>query len=43
VWRYFQESGNFENMEFIDMSAPTEPASDPIWAVVGYRKREGQS
>jgi SAM-dependent methyltransferase len=43
VWRYFQESGNFENMEFIDMSAPTEPGSDPIWAVVGYRKREGQS
>jgi len=42
VWRYFQSSGNFENMEAIDMSAPTEPPSDPIWAVVGYRKREGQ-
>jgi len=42
VSRYFQESGNFENMEVIDMSAPTEPPSDPIWAVVGYRKREGQ-
>ena len=39
---YFQESGNFENMEVIDMSAPTEPPSDPIWAVVGFRKREGQ-
>lgn len=42
VGRYFQESGNFENMEVIDMSAPTEPPSDPIWAVVGYRRREGQ-
>ena len=42
VSRYFQESGNFENMEVVDMSAPTEPPSDPIWAVVGYRKREGQ-
>ena len=42
VSRYFQESGNFENMEVIDMSAPTEPPSDPIWALVGYRKREGQ-
>ena len=41
VSRYFQESGNFENMEVIDMSAPTEPPSDPIWAVVGYRTREG--
>ena len=42
VSRYFQESGNFENMEVVDMSAPTEPPSDPIWAVVGYRKREGR-
>jgi SAM-dependent methyltransferase len=42
VSRYFQESGNFENMEVIDMSAQTEPPSDPIWAVVGYRMREGQ-
>jgi SAM-dependent methyltransferase len=42
VSRYFQQSGNFENMEVIDMSAPTEPPSDPIWAVVGYRKRESQ-
>jgi SAM-dependent methyltransferase len=40
VWRYFQESGRFENMEVIDQSAPTDPPSDPIWAVVGYRKRE---
>jgi SAM-dependent methyltransferase len=42
VSRYFQESRNFENMEVIDMSAPTDPPSGPIWAVVGYRKHEGQ-
>jgi hypothetical protein len=42
VRRYFQESGGFENMEAIDMSGPTDPPSDPIWAVAGYRKREGQ-
>ena len=42
VSRYFQESGNFENMEVIDMSAQTEPPSDPIWAVVGYCRCEGQ-
>ena len=42
VSRYFQEASNFESMDVIDMSAPTEPPSDPIWAVVGYRKREGQ-
>ena len=40
VRRYFQQSGGFENMEAIDMSAPTDPPTDPIWAVVGYRKRE---
>ena len=40
VWRYFRDSGAFENIEAIDLSAPTEPPSDPIWAVVGYRKRE---
>ncbi len=40
VWRYFQQSGAFESMEAIDMSAPTDPPSDPIWAVVGYHIRE---
>ena len=40
VWRYFQQSGGFENMEAIDVSAPTDPPTDPIWAVVGYRKHE---
>jgi SAM-dependent methyltransferase len=37
VWRYFQDCGGFENMEFIDCSGPTDPPSDPIWAVAGYR------
>ena len=41
VARYFMESGGFENIEFIDKSAPTTPVSDPVWAVVGYRTREG--
>lgn len=41
VTRYFMESGGFENIEFIDKSAPTTPVSDPVWAVVGYRTREG--
>ncbi len=40
VARYFMESGGFENIEFIDKSAPTTPPSDPLWAVVGYRTRE---
>jgi len=40
VTRYFMESGGFENIEFIDKSAPTTPSSDPVWAVVGYRTRE---
>lgn len=40
VGRYFMESGAFENIDFIDKSKTTAPPSDPIWAVVGYRKRE---
>ena len=40
VWRYFQESRGFENMETIDMSTPTDPPTDPIWAVSGFRRRE---
>ena len=43
VSSYFMESGAFENIEFIDRSAPTAPPSDPIWAVVGYRTREAKS
>jgi len=40
VARYFMESGGFENIEFIDKSAPTAPPTDPVWAVVGHRTRE---
>ena len=43
VGSYFMEAGAFENIDFIDRSAPTAPPSDPIWAVVGYKTREGQS
>ncbi len=43
VARYFMESQRFENIEFVDKSAPTTPPSDPIWAVVGYRTREASS
>ncbi|HYK64153.1 MAG TPA: class I SAM-dependent methyltransferase [Patescibacteria group bacterium] len=43
VGSYFKEAGAFENIDFIDRSAPTAPLSDPIWAVVGYKAREGQS
>ncbi len=42
VYRYFQEAGRFESMEVIDRSAPTDPPSDPIWAVAGYRAREDE-
>ena len=37
VGRYFRESGAFEKIDAIDKSAPTDPPSDPIYAVVGYR------
>ncbi|HXW85575.1 MAG TPA: methyltransferase domain-containing protein [Candidatus Binataceae bacterium] len=40
VGRYFQDSAVFENMDLIDRSGPSDPPSDPVWAVVGYRKRE---
>jgi len=40
VARYFMDAGGFENMDAIDKSAPTDPPSDPVWAVVGHRKRE---
>jgi SAM-dependent methyltransferase len=43
VGSYFKESAAFENIDFIDRSAPTAPPSDPIWAAVGYKPREGQS
>jgi SAM-dependent methyltransferase len=37
VGRYFKDSGAFENIDAIDKSAPTDPPSDPVYAVVGYR------
>lgn len=37
VMKYFAESGSFENIELFDRSAPTDPPSDPIWAVAGFR------
>src|SRR5258708_1093857 len=40
VGGYFMECGGFENIDFIDRSAPSVPPSDPIWAVVGYKTRK---
>ena len=37
VGRYFQDSGAFDKLSVIDKSAPTNPPSDPVWAVAGYR------
>ena len=37
VREYFAGSAAFEKIETIDRSAPTDPLSDPIWAVAGYR------
>jgi SAM-dependent methyltransferase len=37
VGSYFKESGAFENIAAIDKSAPINPPSDPVYAVVGYR------
>lgn len=34
---YFAQSAAFEKIESIDRSAPTNPPSDPIWAVLGYK------
>ncbi|HEY9156882.1 hypothetical protein [Candidatus Binatus sp.] len=31
----FMESGAFENMDFIDRSAPAAPPPDPVWAMAG--------
>jgi SAM-dependent methyltransferase len=37
VTRYFAESGAFDKIELFDRSAPTDPPSDPIWAVAGFK------
>jgi SAM-dependent methyltransferase len=34
---YFAQSAAFEKIQFIDASAPTDPPSDPIWAVAGFK------
>jgi hypothetical protein len=33
------DAGCFENIEFIDRSRDDGDQSDPIWAVIGRRKR----
>ena len=38
VRSYFDESGTFEKIELIDHSQRPGVPSDPIWAVVGYKK-----
>jgi len=38
VKRYFAEARTFENIELIDHSRRAGVPSDPIWAVVGYKK-----
>jgi SAM-dependent methyltransferase len=40
VQEYFAQSAAFDDVELIDRSTPTDPPSDPIWAVVG-RKHDG--
>ena len=40
VQEYFAQSAAFDDVELIDRSTPTDPPSDPIWAVVG-RRRDG--
>jgi SAM-dependent methyltransferase len=37
VREYFAGSAAFEKIETIDRSAPTDPPSDPIWAVAGHK------
>jgi SAM-dependent methyltransferase len=37
VTRYFSESAAFEKIGVIDRSTATNPPSDPIWAVAGFK------
>ena len=39
VKRYFVEPGTFDRIELIDHSRRTGFSSDPIWAVIGYKKK----
>jgi SAM-dependent methyltransferase len=43
VARYFMDSGTFEKIDFISLAGPTDPPSDPIWAVAGYRTDEAKT
>src|ERR1700674_3079386 len=43
VTRYFAESAAFEKIEAFDRSAPTDPPSDPIWAVAGFKIAAGSA
>lgn len=38
VKRYFAEPGTFDRIEIVDHSHRTGFPSDPIWAVIGYKK-----
>jgi len=38
VRSYFAQAGTFEKIEVIDHSRRAGVPSDPIWAVVGYKK-----
>jgi SAM-dependent methyltransferase len=38
---YFSESGAFDRISLYDRSAATEPPTDPIWAVAGFKTAEG--
>jgi len=41
VSRYFAESAAFEKIEVLDRSVPTNPPSDPICAVAGFKIAPG--
>jgi hypothetical protein len=41
--RSFMESGAFENIDFIEASAPAAPPSDDVRAVAGYKTSRQQA
>jgi SAM-dependent methyltransferase len=43
VTRYFAESGAFEKIEVLDRSTATDPPSDPIWAIAGFKIASGSA
>lgn len=43
VKSYFVQSGAFDRILLFDRSAPTEPPSDPIWGVAGFRTTAGRT